>query len=96
MGSSDTENHRLAIDAIDEECRYLGRGIGILINIFSPQKVVVGGGISEAGDFFIEKISHYTKLYAMPDCAVNTQVCKALLGNKAGCRGAAQLVFAFN
>ena len=87
------ENHPLAMETIEEECRCLGRGIAGLINIFSPQRVIIGGGISEAGDFFIEKTAEYGKQYAIPDCAVNTEICAAQLGNKAGAAGAAQLMF---
>jgi glucokinase len=87
------ENHSLAKEIIEEECKYLGRGIAALVNIFSPQRVVIGGGISESGDFFIDKITHYTKLYVMPDCFVNTEICAAQLGNKAGVAGAAKLIF---
>lgn len=41
----------LATECLDEHCRFLGHGIGGFINIFSPQLVVIGGGLSEAGDF---------------------------------------------
>ena len=63
------------------------------INIFSPQKIVIGGGLSEAGDFYIQKVSEKARSYAIPDCAVNTQIIAAALGNKAGSIGAASLVF---
>ena len=80
----------IAIESLHEHCRYLGRGIAGLVNIFSPQRVVLGGGISESGAFYIERIKEYYLSYVMPDCAVNTEICAAALGNKAGVLGAAQ------
>jgi len=84
------ENHPLAIESVNEHCRYLGQGIAGLVNVFSPQRVVIGGGISEAGDFYIAKIKNSFQRYVMPDCAVNTEICAAQLGNRAGVLGAAQ------
>ena len=63
------------------------------VNTFAPQKVVIGGGISEAGQFYIDMIKKSTFSYAMPDCSVFTDVIGATLGNNAGCMGAASLVF---
>lgn len=83
----------LAVECMDNHFNYLGRGIAGLVNIFSPQKVVIGGGISESGDFYIEQIDAYFRKYVMQDCAVNTSLVSAQLGNKAGMLGAAQMVF---
>ncbi|SMO42263.1 glucokinase [Saccharicrinis carchari] len=83
----------IAVQSINEHCYFLGRGVAAFINIFSPQKVLIGGGISEAGDFYIDKIAQTAFKYAMPDCAANSLVEGATLGNKAACIGAASLVF---
>lgn len=87
------ENNPIAIESLNEHCRYLGRGIAGLVNIFSPQRVVLGGGISESGTFYIEKIKTEMDRYVVPGCAVNTKICAAQLGNKAGILGAAQWAF---
>ncbi|NDV82139.1 ROK family protein [Bacteroides sp. 51] len=83
----------LAISCLDEHCFYLGRGIAGFINIFSPQKIVIGGGLSEAGEFYIEKVRREALKHAMADTAVNTEIIAAQLGNNAGCLGAVSLVF---
>lgn len=83
----------LAISCLDEHCFYLGRGIAGFINIFSPQKIVIGGGLSEAGEFYIEKIRRQALKHAMADTVVNTEIMAAQLGNKAGCLGTVSLVF---
>ena len=85
-------------DAIAHRCMekhfdYLGHGIGGFINIFSPQKVIIGGGLSEAGPFYIEELRKSAYRYAMPACAEHTEIVAAQLGNRAGCIGAASLIF---
>ncbi|MDD2474472.1 MAG: ROK family protein [Dysgonamonadaceae bacterium] len=87
------ENEPEAIACLKDHTEYLGHGIAGFINTFAPQKVVIGGGISEAGQFYIDMIKEVAFRYAMPDCAVNTDIVSALLGNNAGCLGAASLVF---
>ena len=82
-----------AVKCMQEHTDYLGHAIASFVNTFAPQKVVIGGGISEAGQFYIDMIKEATFRYAMHDCAVNTDVVAAKLGNNAGCLGAASLVF---
>ena len=52
--------------SLEEHCDFLGHGIAGFINIFSPQKIVIGGGLSEAGDFYIQKVSEKARSYAIP------------------------------
>ncbi len=87
------EGEEAAIKCMEEHTDYLGHGIAGFINTFAPQKVVIGGGISEAGQFYIDMIKKSAMSYAMPDCASNTDVVGATLGNRAGCLGAASLIF---
>lgn len=87
------EGNPVAVESLEQHCDYLGHGIAGFINIFSPQKIVIGGGLSEAGDFYIQKIRERAHRYAMADCAVNTVIMAAALGNKAGSLGAASLFF---
>lgn len=87
------ERHPLAVDCLNRHCRYLGQGIAGFINIFSPQLVVIGGGLSDAGQFYIDMVKSEALRNAMSDCAVNTDIMSAGLGNKAGSLGAASMVF---
>lgn len=81
-----------AVKALSEQWRYLSHGIVSMIHIFSPQKIVIGGGISEAGEFYIEKLRENVAKHAIASCAVETEIVAAQLGNKAGCLGAAGLI----
>ena len=86
------ERYPLAVECMDEHFYYLGRGIAGFINIFSPQRVVIGGGICEAGDFYLEELRRVVEKNVIRDCAVNTKIVRAELGNRAGFIGAASLV----
>lgn len=82
----------IAVEGVEEQCRFLGYGIAGIINTFSPQRVIIGGGISEAGDFYIEKIRGHAMRFAIGACAENTRIVAASLGNRAGSYGAAALI----
>lgn len=43
----------LSIELIGEVGEKLGRGIGVLINLFNPESVIIGGALAEAGDYLI-------------------------------------------
>ena len=82
----------VAAKAMSEHWMYLGHGIASVINIFAPELVVVGGGISEAGPFYFERLRRVVGAQAMAECAANTRIVPAELGNSAGCLGAAALI----
>ena len=87
------EKENEAIKAFDIHFNYLSMGIAGFINIFSPQKVIIGGGISEAGSFYIENIRERVAKFVMKETSVFTQIDVAKLGNSAGLMGAAAIVF---
>ena len=90
------ENEENAVKSLQDHCNYLGHGIASFINTFAPQKVVIGGGISDAGQFYIDLISKYSFDYMMPNCGNNTEIVGARLGNNAGSLGAAALILKKN
>ncbi|MDH5380376.1 MAG: ROK family protein [Cyclobacteriaceae bacterium] len=79
----------LAVEVMDEHFRLVGMGVAGLINIFNPENIVIGGGISEAGKFYIDKIAAAAEKHAMEDCYRGVEISAAQLGNKAGFLGAA-------
>lgn len=87
------ENDSIAKIALQQHFDYMATGIASLINVFSPQKVVIGGGISEAGQFYVNEIKTRTLGMAMPAAAQFTSIVAANLGNKAGLLGCAAKVF---
>jgi glucokinase len=87
------EGEVAALECMQEHTDYLGHAIAGFMNTFAPQKVIIGGGISEAGQFYIDMIKKSAFSYVMPDCSKFTDIVGATLGNSAGCLGAASLIF---
>ena len=82
-----------AITAMHEHFDYLSSGIAGFVNIFSPQKVVIGGGISEAGGFYIKEIGNRVRRKTIPVSSIHTCIVAAKLGNQAGLLGCAAKAF---
>ncbi|MNY11011.1 Glucokinase [compost metagenome] len=82
-----------ALKAMQKHFDYMATGIASFINVFSPQKVVIGGGISESGQFYIDQIKTRVMQKAMPGTVQHTQIVSAKLGNQAGLLGCAARVF---
>jgi glucokinase len=85
------EDH--AIKTMQHHFDYLAAGIVNFVNIFSPQKVIIGGGISEAGQFYIDELTKRVKASAIPVAFAHTTIAAAALGNKAGLLGACANAF---
>lgn len=79
--------------ALRDHLGNLALGVISLINVFAPQKVVIGGGISESGEFYIQTLREMVNEQVMKETSQFTQIEAAALGNQAGCLGAAALVF---
>lgn len=82
-----------AIKTMQHHFDYLAGGIVNCVNIFSPQKVIIGGGISEAGQFYIDELTQRVKVGALPVSFSNTKIVAATLGNRAGLLGACANAF---
>jgi glucokinase len=82
-----------AVTAMSNHFYYMAVGIASFINVFAPQKIIIGGGISESGDFYIDNIRTLAMKMAMKETSQFTVIERATLGNKAGFMGAAALVF---
>jgi glucokinase len=80
-----------AIKAIQITAHYLAIGIANLVNIFNPEMVIVGGGLSNMRELLLAPIRQEFKKYAMTLPARSVKIVKAKLGTKAGVYGAAAL-----
>lgn len=75
---------------IDEYYKYLAVGIANLINIFEPEKIAIGGGVSAQGEKLIKPVTKLVKGMVYGG-KMKTSIVKAKLGNDAGIVGAAML-----
>jgi glucokinase len=80
----------VAIDLIDEYMEYLAVGVANAINVFKPQVILIGGGISKQGDKLIHPLTEKAKEMVYGG-EVLTKIKVATLGNDAGLIGAAML-----
>lgn len=86
------EGDKIAKGVVEEYIHYLGIGCANLINIFQPDVLCIGGGISKQGDTLIKPLrkvideEQFTK-----NSKKKTKICEATLGNDAGIIGAALL-----
>lgn len=80
-----------ALEVVDKVAYYLGKAINTIAVVVNPEIFVIGGGVSKAGQFLLDKI--VKSFQAQTFHAVkNTKITLATLGNDAGMVGAARLV----
>lgn len=82
----------LAIDLIAEIGEKLGRGIALLINLYNPELVVLGGKLSETNEYILFPIKSAINKYSLSLVNSDTQVKLSKLKEKAGVIGACLLV----
>ncbi|MGZ5334415.1 MAG: ROK family protein [Solirubrobacterales bacterium] len=82
----------VAREVVAEAGRYLGVAVASLVNIFDPDLVVIGGGVTAgAGELLVEPAREEMRRRALPPMN-RTPVTPAALGSDAGMIGAAQMV----
>lgn len=76
---------------IQTSAHYLAIGIANLVNIFNPELIIIGGGLSNMRELLIDPIRKDFKKYALSLPAKKVKVVRARLGTKAGVLGAVAL-----
>jgi len=90
------EGNPVALAVLDEYYEYLGEFLGSLCSVVDPEIVVIGGGVSKAGQVLIDGVTPRFHKYVF-HAASNVQFALASLGNDAGAYGAFKLALdAFN
>ena len=79
-----------ALAVLDEYYEYLGEFLGSLCSVVDPEAVVIGGGVSKAGQVLIDGIEPKFQKYVF-HAASNVRFTLAALGNDAGAYGAFKL-----
>jgi len=82
----------LAREVFEETGYYLGIGIGNTVNIFNPERVVIGGGIRKATGL-LAAAERSMRLHTVYSIARNCRIVEATLGDDAGVMGAAELAW---
>ncbi len=82
------QGDQVAIDIINQVAMYLGIGFANLINIFNPDTIVVGGGVSQSLDLLEEEMISVIKKRALTSLVEKVKIVPADLGSDAGVVGA--------
>jgi glucokinase len=89
--NSARKGDKVARKALAESGRWLGLGLASLSPIFSPDRIVVGGGISAAGDLLLEPTRASYHTHVQPEFREKTQVVGSSFEGWEGMIGAASL-----
>jgi glucokinase len=81
----------LAKEVAERFGKYLGTALANITAIVDPQAIVIGGGVSKAGDILLEYIEKYYQKHCFKACK-DVKIVLATLGNDAGIFGSAKMV----
>jgi glucokinase len=71
----------------------LGCVIGSAVNLLDIRKIIIGGGVSAAGDYILKPAYDSMVRFVMPGLRDGLEIIRETLGNEVGMLGAAHLVF---
>lgn len=81
----------LCIEIIEEIGQKLGKQIAGLINLFNPELVIIGGTISQTGDYILQPIKSAVRKYSLNLVSQDSTIALSKLKSKAGVIGACML-----
>ena len=84
------QGDRLALQVLDKYYAYMGEFLADVCCVVNPEVVVLGGGVSKAGDVLLDGLKPYFNKYVF-HAASNVKFTLAALGNDAGAYGAFKL-----
>jgi predicted NBD/HSP70 family sugar kinase len=82
----------IASAALDTAAKRLGVKVAYLVNLLNPQVVIIGGGLEEAGEDFLNKVSSTVKDWAFREASENLKIVYSQLRENTVALGAASLV----
>ncbi len=80
-----------ALEILDQVYRYLGEFLANVANVVNPEVIVLGGGVSKAGQPLLDGAKKYFDQYVF-HAAKNARFALATLSNDAGAYGAFKLI----
>lgn len=84
-------NDALAASVVEQACDKLGWALAFTASVLDPKVIVLGGGVSKAGQLLCDCVQRYYQAYAF-SLNRDVKIVCAALGNDAGIYGAARLV----
>ncbi|MCA0971519.1 ROK family transcriptional regulator [Halobacillus litoralis] len=87
-----TQQDPFSIELLHQTGRYLGIGLTNLIHTINPKRMIIGGGVSGAGEFLMRGIEETIQSRGLTDKAKETSIVLSKLGEHASAIGACVLV----
>jgi N-acetylglucosamine repressor len=81
------EGDQYAINILAETGRNLGKGIAMLIQLFNPELIIIGGKMAEARQYLTTPIQQSINTYCMTQLRERTEIALSKLGQEAGILG---------
>ena len=85
------EQDAVAEKIVNRFAGYLGTALAVFSAVVDPDVIVIGGGVSKAGEVLVDCVGKYFRQNAFSACK-NVPIVLAKLGNDAGIYGAAKMV----
>jgi glucokinase len=85
------DGDELALEVVNDTAKFLGVGIGNLLNVFNPEVVVVCGGVTLAGDHLFEPLRREVARRAFKPAVTACRIVPGELAGTAGVYGAAKV-----
>lgn len=82
----------VCLETMAETGHWVGIGVANMINVLNPEMVIIGGGISQAGDVLWKPIMRGVRSYAIYESLQVCQIVPAELGDDAGIMGGVAMV----
>jgi len=76
---------------IREAARWLARALLTVIRIVNPDKIILGGGVAQAGNILLDPVHEFLEELGSPSIRYSTEVVLAELGTYSALCGAAAL-----
>ncbi|WP_223070037.1 ROK family glucokinase [Paenibacillus caui] len=81
----------VALRIVNRAAFYLGKSMALVSAVLSPQRYIIGGGVSKAGDILFDEIRSVFAKFTPEPLQKDVEIVPAVLGNDAGMVGAAGL-----
>jgi glucokinase len=86
-----TNGDDFSLMMIERTGKYVGTGVASVINLLNIERIVLGGGVMEAGELILNPIIQEAQRRAFQPCFEATQIVAGKLGKDASAIGAAML-----
>jgi len=92
VAESARQGDHLSQKIFSEAVDYLGTGIASMINLISPQMVLIGGGVAQAEDLIFEQVRKIARERTVQTRSRNVKIQPVTFGQKAATKGAVALI----